>query len=181
MNKCSKINGLKIKYNMKAIVAVDLNWGIGYKGSLLQRIPEDMKNFKSLTIGKVVIMGRQTFESLPGKEPLIDRVNIVLSKDMNFVNDKVTICRSLEELFNEIEKYDSEDIFVIGGESIYNQLLPYCTEAYVTKINNTYVADKYFPNLDREEMWKLVSVGDLKNYNGIQFSYLKYVNSSFCK
>ena len=163
---------------MKAIVAVDLNWGIGYKGSLLQRIPEDMKNFKSLTIGKVVVMGRETFESLPGKEPLKDRVNIVLSKNMDFVNDKLTICRSVDELLNELKKFDSEDIFVIGGESVYSQLLPYCTEAYVTKINNTYVADKHFINLDREETWKLVSVGDLKNYNDIQFSYLKYVNNS---
>jgi dihydrofolate reductase len=138
-----------------------------------------MKNFKSLTIGKVVVMGRETFESLPGKEPLKDRVNIVLSKNMNFVNDKLTICRSMDELLNELEKYDSEDVFVIGGGSVYSQLLPYCTETYITKIENTYVADKHFTNLDKEETWKLVSVGDLKNYNDIQFSYLKYVNSSF--
>jgi dihydrofolate reductase len=71
---------------MKAIVAVDLNWGIGFKGNLLQRIPDDMKFFKQMTLGKVVVMGRETFESLPGKEPLKDRTNIVLSKDKKFTN-----------------------------------------------------------------------------------------------
>jgi len=92
---------------MKAIAAVDLNWGIGYRGNLLERIPEDMKFFKQMTIGKVVIMGRKTFESLPGKEPLKDRVNIVLSKNEGFNNRKVTICRTLDELFCELEKYNS--------------------------------------------------------------------------
>lgn len=162
---------------MKAIVAVDLNWGIGYKGNLLQWIPEDMKFFKQMTLGKVVVMGRETFESLPGKEPLTDRVNIVLSKNKNLKNEKVTICYSLDELFNELKLYNPEDIFVIGGESIYSQLLPYCSEAFVTRIENTYLADKYFNNLDKEETWKLVSASDLKSYKNIQFSFLKYLTA----
>jgi len=121
---------------MKAIVAVDSNWGIGFRGNLLQRIPGDMKFFKQMTLNKVVIMGRETFESLPGKEPLKDRVNIVLSKNECFNNEKVTICRTLNELFCELEKYNSDEVFLIGGESIYTQLLPYCKEAYVTSIEN---------------------------------------------
>lgn len=162
---------------MKAIVAVDLNWGIGYQGNLLQWIPEDMKFFKQMTLEKVVVMGRETFESLPGKEPLKDRVNIVLSRNKNLKNEKVTICYSLDELFNELKLYNPEDIFVIGGESIYAQLLPYCTEVFVTRIENTYLADKYFINLDRIETWKLVSSSHLKSYKNIQFSFLKYVTS----
>lgn len=160
---------------MKAIVAVDKNWGIGYRGSLLQRIPEDMKFFKQMTLGKVVIMGRETFESLPGKEPLKDRINFVLSKNESFDNEKVIICRSLEELLSELEKYNSEDVFVIGGESIYTQLLPYCTEAYVTKILNTYVSDRYFVNLDKEENWNIVSEGDLQTYKAIEYKHTRYV------
>ena len=160
---------------MKIIVAVDLNWGIGYRGNLLQRIPEDMKLFKQMTLGKVVIMGRETFESLPGKEPLKDRVNIVLSKDECFNNEKVTICRSLKELFFELEKYNSNDVFVIGGESIYSQLLSSCTEAYVTKIENKYVADKYFIDLDKSEAWKLISTSNLQNYENIQYKFVKYI------
>lgn len=166
------------KNKMKAIVAVDLNWGIGFEGNLLQRIPEDMKFFKQMTLGKVVIMGRETFESLPGKEPLKDRINIVLSKDEKFSNQNVTICRSINELFQELKKYNSDDVFVIGGESVYNQLLPYCTEAYVTKINNSYIADTYFCNLDNEEAWEKVSAGEFLTYKDIQFKLTKYTNKN---
>lgn len=162
---------------MKAIVAVDSNWGIGFRGNLLQRIPGDMKFFKQMTLGKVVIMGRETFESLPGKEPLKDRVNIVLSKNECFNNEKVTICRTLNELFNELEKYNSDEVFVIGGESIYTQLLPYCKEAYVTSIKNKYVADKYFVNLDNDQRWKIVSSSDLESFNSIKYSFVNYENN----
>lgn len=163
---------------MKAIVAIDLNWGIGYKGNLLQRIPGDMKFFKQMTLNHVVIMGRETFESLPGKEPLKDRINIVLSRDANLSNGngKFTICSSLDELFLELKKYDSEDVFVIGGESVYNQLLSYCTEVYVTKIEETYEADKYFINLDQLEPWELSEAGDVQSYGEISYRFLKYIN-----
>ncbi|MDF2530984.1 MAG: dihydrofolate reductase region [Clostridia bacterium] len=166
---------------MKAIVAVDLNWGIGYRGNLLLRIPDDMKFFKQMTLGKVVIMGRETFESLPGQEPLKDRINIVLSKSECFKNEKITICRSLDELFQELRKYNLDEVLVIGGESVYAQLLPYCTEAYVTKIESKQVADKYFINLDKEEAWEIVSIGEMRSYNNTQYSFLNYVNQSINK
>ena len=159
---------------MKVIVAVDLNWGIGYRGNLLQRIPDDMKFFKQMTLGKVVIMGRETFESLPRQEPLKDRVNIVLSKNECFNNEKVTICRTLNELSCELEKYNSDDVFVIGGESVYYQLLVSCTEAYVTKIENKYVADKYFIDLDKSEAWELISTSNQQAYDGIRYRFVKY-------
>lgn len=162
---------------MKAILSADLNWGIGYKGSLLERIPEDMKYFKQKTLGKVVIMGRETFESLPGQKPLKDRINIVLSRNMNFNNSEVVICRSMDELSHELEKYPSDDVFVIGGESVYTQLLPLCTEIYVTKINNAYEADRYFINLDEDKTWKLVSRSEPKTHNNIQYIYTKYQKS----
>lgn len=161
---------------MKAIVAVDLKWGIGCGGKLLQMIPEDMKFFKEKTLGKVVIMGRETFESLPGKAPLKDRINIVLSKNESFCDDRLIVCRSLEEVFNNIEKYNTDDIYVIGGEAIYNQLLPYCTEAYVTKIHSIYPADKFFVNLEEEKVWNLISVSNKKEYNNIKYEFVKYAN-----
>ena len=164
---------------MKAIVAVDKNWGIGYKGDLLQRIPEDMKYFRQMTLGKVVVMGRETFESFPGKEPLKDRINIVLSKNHAFNNEKVIICRSMEKLFDELKKYSADEIFVIGGESVYRQLLPYCSEAYITKIDSTYTADRFFVNLDKEEDWRLVSESDIKSYKDVNFRFLKYVNDRY--
>jgi dihydrofolate reductase len=163
---------------MKAIVAVDLNWAIGYEGKLLQSIPEDMKFFKQMTLGNYVVMGRETFESMPGKAPLKGRINIVLSKNEFFRDERIIICRSSDELFHEIEKYNTDDVFIIGGESVYTQYLPYCTEAYVTKIKNRYPADKYFTNLDKKETWKLVSSSDLKKYNDIEYSFLTYTNLS---
>lgn len=164
---------------MKAIVSVDTNWGIGYRGKLLQRIPEDMKQFREKTTGKVVVMGRDTFESLPGKAPLKNRVNIVLSANESFYDDRVILCRSLDELFRKIEIYNTEDVFIIGGESIYKQLLPYCSEAYVTKIHHAYPADKYLPNLDKEREWTLASESELQNYDHIQYSYVNYINDDF--
>ncbi|KUO68090.1 MAG: dihydrofolate reductase [Clostridia bacterium BRH_c25] len=162
---------------MKAIAAVDLNWGIGYKGNLLQRIPEDMKFFKQMTLGKVVIMGRETFESLPGKEPLKDRTNIILSRKECYGDDRIIVCHSLNEVFHEIKKYKTEDVFAIGGESVYAQLLPFCTEAYITRIENKYTADKFFTDLDKDEAWEIVSASDLQVYKGINYKFVKYVNN----
>lgn len=163
---------------MKAILSADLNWGIGYCGKLLMRVPEDMKFFRQMTTGKVVVMGRETFESFPGKQPLKDRVNIVLSKNGSFDDDRLIICRSLEELLLELKKYPPYDIFVIGGESVYTQLLPYCTEAYVTCFEKVFEADRHFPNLDRLEGWKLASGSAPSMYQDMSFRFLKYVNTA---
>lgn len=157
---------------MKAIVAVDKNWGIGYNGELLQKISSDMKFFRKMTINRVVIMGRGTYESLPGKQPLKDRVNIVLSTTLQ--DDRVKICRCLEELMQEIQKYDTEDLCVIGGESVFNLLLPYCSEAFVTKIHHSFPADKYFTNIDQDDSWHLVSESEKQIEDGIVYTYTKY-------
>lgn len=161
---------------MLAIVAVDLNWGIGYQGELLMRIPADMKFFKENTRGRVVVMGRETFASLPGGEPLPDRVNIVLCEDRNFSDKDIIVCASLTELWAALQKYPSEEIFVIGGESVYAQLLPYCRDAYVTKIDEDYPADKYFPNLDEAEGWEMVDSGELCHHQNIGFRFTQYHN-----
>ena len=162
---------------MKAILSADLNWGIGYKGKLLQRVPEDMKFFMKMTISKVVVMGRETFESLPGMQPLKDRVNIVLSKNGRFDDERLIVCRSLEELFQKLESYPSDDVFVIGGESVYTQLLPYCSEVYVTRFEKTFQADRHFPNLDKDEAWTPEVLDESLNFNDLEYSRIKYVNN----
>ncbi|NLM13106.1 MAG: dihydrofolate reductase [Epulopiscium sp.] len=161
---------------MNLIVAVDNNWGIGCRGDLLQRIPEDMKYFKEKTLGKVVVMGRTTFESLPNKKPLKDRINIILTTNKAYKVDGAIICHSLEKLLDVLKGYSDDEIYIIGGESIYNLLLPYCSRAYVTKIKNQYEADTFFPNLDKKEEWKLVEEGDLKEYKDILFQFTIYEN-----
>jgi len=160
---------------MKAIVAVDANWGIGLKGQLLARIPADMKYFKEHTINKIVVMGQVTFNSLPNGKPLPERTNIVLSDDKGFAPRDVTVCHSLEDLWAKLPADRLGDTFIIGGESIYRQLLPYCREALVTKMENSFPADKFFPNLDEMPGWKLVEVGNCMRHNNIDFQFTRYI------
>ncbi len=159
---------------MNLIVAVDKNWAIGKDNSLLVSIPADMKYFRETTTGKVVVMGRKTLESFPQKQPLKNRVNIVMTTDANYkVNDAIVV-HSIEELKQELEKYDEQDIYVIGGESIYRQLLPLCKTAYVTKIDHSYEADTYFPNLENEDGWKMVGISDEQTYFDLEYYFTKY-------
>lgn len=159
---------------MKAIVAVDLNWGIGQNGKLLEMIPEDMKFFKETTIGEVVVMGRETYNSLPGKSPLKDRVNIVLSKNESFNDDRVIICRSLEELKTVLKQYNDSSVYIVGGENIYNQLIDDCSDLYITKIYKSHEADKYFPNIEADNKWELYYESEEKFFNDVRFKFTKY-------
>lgn len=161
---------------MKAILSADLNWAIGCNGDLLQRIPDDIKYFREMTLGKVVIMGRKTYESLPSRAPLKDRINIVLTTNNCFQDDRFIVCCSLDELFETLKNYSPEDIFIIGGQAVYTQLLPYCTEVYVTKIDKAYKADKYFPNLDEHKDWKCELIGEANSHNDVEFRFCKYIN-----
>lgn len=164
---------------MNLIAAVDSNWGIGYNSQLLEQIPEDMKYFKEKTQGKVIVMGRTTFESLPNKKPLKQRVNIVLTKNKNYNCEGVTLCYSLEELFKELKKYNEEDIFIIGGESIYSQLISHCHKAYITKIYKECVHDKVLVNLDNHKQWERVSTGEKREFKeGIYYSFNTYTKKT---
>jgi len=159
---------------MKTIVAVDNNWGIGKEGGLLVHLPGDMQYFKEKTTGKVVVMGRTTFESLPGKKPLKDRVNIVLTRNPDFVPEGCIRCSSMGELFKALENYDMEDVFVIGGADIYRQFGPFCSSHLVTKINAVFDADKYFENLDLRGDLELVGESEMQNDNGVEYRFTEY-------
>lgn len=159
---------------MNLIAAVDKNWGIGLKNQLLVRIPEDMKRFRHITTGKVVVMGRKTLESFPGGQPLSNRTNIVLTKDKDYRIKNAVVVHSMEELFKELQQYQSEDIFVIGGESIYRQLLEQCETAYITKIDYEYQADVWFPNLDELQQWELTEESEEQTYFDLEYYFLKY-------
>lgn len=162
---------------MKLIAAVDSDWAIGYRNNLLYNIPADMQFFKEKTVNNVVIMGRRTFESLPQKKPLRNRLNIVLSSRISYSNENIVVCRSLHELFDYLYKLSTKEIYVIGGENIYSQLLPYCSLAYITKIMKKSTADKFMINLDNNSNWKLISKNEVQYYNSdINFSFLTYKN-----
>ena len=160
--------------NMNLIVAVDSNWAIGKENKLLVSIPQDMKFFRETTKGKVVAMGRKTLESFPGGQPLKNRVNVVLTTDKNYKVKDTVIVHSVEEMVEELKKYNSEDVYVIGGESIYRQLLPYCTKAYVTKIDHAYDADTYFPDLDADPEWEMTKISDEQTYFDLEYVFVIY-------
>lgn len=159
---------------MNLIVAVDNNWAIGNKNKLLVSIPNDMKHFREETTGKVVVLGRKTLETFPQGQPLKNRTNIILTKNKNFKVKDAIVAHSLEELLDELRNYEDEDVYVIGGDSVYKQLLPYCTVAHVTKVDHEYEADTYFPNLDRDPEWQITAESDEQTYFDLPYQFLKY-------
>lgn len=159
---------------MNLIVAVDENWAIGYQNKLLVSIPQDMKFFRETTTGKVVVLGRKTLETFPGGQPLKNRTNIVITKDKDYKVKDAIVVHSIEEALEELKKYNSEDIYVVGGDSIYRQMLPYCSLAHVTKIHHKYLADTHFPNLDEMDDWEITGVSDEQTYFNLEYEFVRY-------
>ena len=159
---------------MNLIVAVDKNWAIGNNGKLLVTIPDDQRLFRQETIGKVIVMGRKTLESLPGGQPLAGRTNVVLTENKDYKKKGTVIMHSLEETLKYLEPYPTEDIYIIGGETIYRQFLPYCDTAHVTWIDYAYDADTFFPNLEQDPMWRMTDVSDEQTYFNLCYEFRKY-------
>jgi len=160
---------------MNIIVAVDKNWAIGNKGQLLVAIPADQKMFREETMGKVVVMGRKTLESLPGGQPLHGRTTIVLTHDKSYKVKGAAVCHDLNEALEELKKYPSEDIFICGGQGVYEQFLPYCNVAHVTYIDYAYEADTYFPNLEASPEWVVAAESDEQTYFNLCYEFRMYV------
>ena len=159
---------------MNLIVAVDKNWAIGCNNRLLVRIPNDQKFFRQETTGKIVVLGRKTLETFPNGLPLQNRLNIILSRDPEYKVKDAIVVHSIEELLEELKKYNSRDIYIIGGDSIYRQMLPYCDVAHITKIEHAYEADSYFPNLDEMDGWEITADSEEQTYFDIEYTFLKY-------
>lgn len=158
---------------MKAILSADRNWGIGYQNKLLVSIPSDMRFFREMTEGKVIVMGRKTLESFPNGLPLKKRINVVLTHDRSYQVKDAVIVHDKEELLEELKKYQ-EDIFVVGGGSVYELLLPYCDTAYVTRIDMEYQADTFFLDLDQDPEWELTEESDEQTCFDIEFTFTVY-------
>ncbi len=159
---------------MKAILSADRNWGIGYQGKLLVTIPSDMRFFRETTTGKVIVLGRKTLETFPNGLPLKNRVNVVLTRDRSFQVKDAVIVHDEKELMAELKKYPDEEIYVAGGGSVYELMLPYCDTAYVTRIDLAYQADTFFPDLDRDPDWELVEEGEEQTCFDIEFTFNVY-------
>jgi len=161
---------------MNIIVAVDKKWGIGNKGKLLVSIPRDKKLFREETTGKVIIMGHNTLLSLPGAQPLAGRENIVLSRDKSLSIKGATVLNSVDACIDYLRKNNikDSDVFVIGGESVYNDFLPYCDIAHITYIDYEYEADRHFLNLDISNEWSLVLETEEETYFDIPYTFRMY-------
>ena len=159
---------------MNLIVAADKNWGIGKDNKLLVSIPSDMKFFRQETMGKVVVMGRKTLESFPNGLPLKNRTNVVLTSDKNYQVKDAVIVHSIDEVLEELKKYDDDEIYVIGGGNVYVELLPYCDVAHVTKIDFAFEADTHFPNLDEDSEWEITAASDEQTYFDLEYTFVKY-------
>ena len=177
---------------MNVIVAVDAEWGIGNKGDLLARVKEDLQQFARLTTGKTVVLGSNTLATFPGGRVLKDRLNIVLNPDPEYAPEGAVVVHSLDELFGKLKELETqgiatEDVFIIGGASVYRQMLPYCDRAYVTKFKKSFEKDVYFPNLDEMPEWSVVSESEeiTANYRGagdtrgeISFTFVEYAKNT---
>lgn len=165
---------------MKFIAAVDSKWGIGKNGRLLIRISEDQRNFRETTMGHVVVLGRKTLEEFPGGRPLKGRTNIILSRNIDYSVDGAVVVHSLDELFERLSHYDSDDIFIIGGQMVYDALIPYCDTAIITKIGRDFEADAHIMDLDKAPEWVAVHEREGENQEEVNFTFVTYKNSS-CK
>lgn len=159
---------------MNLIAAVDKNWAIGLRNKLLVSIPADMKFFREVTTGNVVVMGRKTLESFPNGQPLKKRTNIVLTSDPDYQVKDAVVVHNMDELHEELKKYPSDSIYIIGGESVYRQLLDECDVAHITKIDYEYEADAYFPNLDENPEWEITADSDEQTYFDLEYYCYKY-------
>ena len=181
---------------MKCIVNTTENWGIGNENRLLVRIPADMKWFRSQTEGKIVVMGRKTLDSFPGSRPLKNRINIVITRNKNYVPQQnegstVVLVNSMEmaleaikdivklyskpaEGSNESKTLTEDDVFVIGGGTIYRLFMPYIDTAIVTRVKTTLPADSYFPNLDEDEEWQVAEQSEENEYEGMKYKFVTY-------
>ena len=159
---------------MHIVVAVDENWGIGYENKLLASVPADMKNFRTITTGKTVILGRKTLETFPGGKPLKNRRNIILSTNPDYVVEGAEIAHSVEEVKALVNDTAEDEICVIGGASVYKLLLPLCHKATITKFHKAFPADTYFPNLDEDDSWEVEREGEMQEHEGMEFQFVEY-------
>lgn len=159
---------------MNLIVAADSKWGIGKDGGLLASMPTDMKYFKDHTMGKVVVMGRRTLESMPGKKGLPGRINYVLTSKPDFGAERCITVNSIDVLRKELAKYDPDEIFIIGGATLYNRLYKECGRLYVTKIDADLGADTFITDFDEDPDLEIESVSEPVNENGLTYRFTVY-------
>lgn len=161
---------------MNAILSAAQDWAIGKDNHLLFHLKEDMRRFRVLTTGGTVIMGRRTLESLPGKKPLPHRRNIVVTHDSQFTREGAEVAHCVDAALNMVDAA-ADDVWVIGGGSIYASLLSRCKKVFLTRVDAVVEgADTFFPNLDKLSCWKIVSQSEPIEEDGVSYRFFEYQN-----
>ena len=163
---------------MKLIVAVASNWAIGNKGQRLVSIPADQKNFRNETINKTIVFGRKTLETFPQKVVLPERNSIILSTKKDFRVKDAAVVHSRQELLDLVSDLDTDEVYIIGGESVYREFIDLCDTAIVTFIDKEFEADTYFPNLDKDPDWEMTDESDEQVYFDLTYTYRTYKKTS---
>lgn len=158
---------------MNMILSVSLDWGIGKDNDLLFHVKEDMAFFRRTTMGKCVVMGRKTLESFPDAKPLPKRDNVVLTHSPDYAPEGVTVCHSVQEVLDYAARYDTDDVFIIGGAQIYELFMPYCKRIYLTKFKASKPCDRYFVNLDEKDDFKCIMTVPRED-NGLSYEFTLY-------
>ena len=159
---------------MNLIVAVDKNWGIGKDNGLLIRLKGDMQYFREKTLGKVVVMGRSTLESFPGGEPLKNRINVVLTRKEDFEKPGTVVVHDMDALRELANEFQPDDVMIIGGASVYNELMMSCDKLYITKIDKEFEADTFIKNVDELPNFKVFWKSDIQEEDGIKYQFYEY-------
>lgn len=162
--------------DFKLIVACDLDWNIGREGELPFHISNDLKRFKAITMTHPIVYGRKTLNSFPGGKPLIGRPNIILSRNQELTVENAVVVHTFAEMFAELRRLNDPEPFLIGGGNVFNQLLPYCTGAYVTRVLSIFPADTRLINLDVQPEWTLVEKGSVNFTENLAYRYDFYRN-----
>lgn len=161
---------------MKLLLSADQRWGIGKDNQLLFRADGDLRYFYRMTWHQVVVMGRRTLESLPHAAPLNECTNIILSQNAEYRVSGATVCGSISALFDALQPYRDADIFVVGGEQVCRQLLPYCSTAYITRWHAVADADCFLPNLEKLPDWELVARSPLQTEGTLTYEFCTYTH-----
>lgn len=160
---------------MKLIAAADANWGIGKRGELLVKIPEDQLFFREETRDKAIILGHRTLHTFPAEKPLLGRDNIILSRNKNLRVPGAAVVHSVQEARDLVSDLPDDAVYVVGGQSIYQQFLPFCTQADITRIDFAYDADAYLHDFDADPAWEKVEQSEEKTYFDVTYRYVRYV------
>ncbi len=159
---------------MNMIVATEKNWGIGKDGQLLTHLSGDLKYFKERTMGKAVVMGRKTLESLPGGRPLPGRTNIVLTANPDYKKEGCIIVRSMDKLRKKCAEFPADGVMIIGGATLYNELMEQCDSLFITKIYEEFEADAFIKNADELPDYKVVWQSEMQEEHGIKYQFFEY-------